>query len=396
MTNSNKLPTPPKHIGRRAGKIFTYHLPDHWIIRSQEDQEDYGVDYEIQLGLENADAVTEDIFKIQLKGINKTKDNLFADINGKKALKYTLKIDKIKHYANLEIPIFLVIVLIETKEIFWVHLQDNKEIKKILEEKANQKTATIHLDKEFKIKKNMINNTDELIDQYRDICVYLWNTKERKLGDYSDHSINSVIELRGKQLFSFVMERYSRDLESDPKKINEHNINEKVKNLLYLTRYLNLNSDQEAYLKAVVGKDDDFYDKFFNEGAFTDIEDYHDEQRLEMINEKFDETDNETDDLQSEYREEVIEKIINDREYWEKLVDEIKTDVKIYDEFLKTFKNRLDLVEIVATSIIKEILDTDSDLQPKFKSISEEFKQELDELKEKYKEELKKIVGNLI
>jgi len=38
-----------KEIGRRAGRIFEFNLPDNWLFRSQEDQEDYGIDGEIEI-----------------------------------------------------------------------------------------------------------------------------------------------------------------------------------------------------------------------------------------------------------------------------------------------------------------------------------------------------------
>jgi hypothetical protein len=39
----------PKEIGREAGRLFQSVIPPSWAIRSQEDQEDYGVDYEIYI-----------------------------------------------------------------------------------------------------------------------------------------------------------------------------------------------------------------------------------------------------------------------------------------------------------------------------------------------------------
>lgn len=36
-------------ISDRAGRIFQYHIPDIWIYRHQEDQNDLGIDAEIVL-----------------------------------------------------------------------------------------------------------------------------------------------------------------------------------------------------------------------------------------------------------------------------------------------------------------------------------------------------------
>ncbi len=226
MTNSDKLSTPPKHIGRRAGKIFTYHLPDHWVIRSQEDQEDYGVDYEIQLGLEHADVVTEDIFKIQLKGINEIKENdsYFdkGDYAERKKLKYSLEVDKFRHYANLEIPVFLVVVLIDKKEIFWINLQDNAQIigkDGILNKKAHQKTATIFLTNKFTYDDEGNIEPNELIKKYQEICNFLWSRKSRegKLSEYSENEIDRTINVLENKLFSFILQKY-KNLESDDNK----------------------------------------------------------------------------------------------------------------------------------------------------------------------------------
>lgn len=40
-------------IGTEAGRIFEYNLPSRWIFRSQEDQNGFGNDGEIELKDEN-------------------------------------------------------------------------------------------------------------------------------------------------------------------------------------------------------------------------------------------------------------------------------------------------------------------------------------------------------
>ncbi|WP_154215517.1 DUF4365 domain-containing protein, partial [Vibrio parahaemolyticus] len=59
----------PGEIGEAAGRIFSFYAPLNWIIRSQEDQNDHGIDLEIEL--KNAEGIAlgqESVFKIQLKG----------------------------------------------------------------------------------------------------------------------------------------------------------------------------------------------------------------------------------------------------------------------------------------------------------------------------------------
>jgi hypothetical protein len=47
----------PKEISRRASRIFPKSLPGTWAVRDQQDQEDYGIDYEIEVMTE-ADTAT--------------------------------------------------------------------------------------------------------------------------------------------------------------------------------------------------------------------------------------------------------------------------------------------------------------------------------------------------
>lgn len=56
-------------IGTEAGRIFEYNLPSSWIFRSQEDQNDFGIDGEIELKNKDGKALGKDrVFKVQIKG----------------------------------------------------------------------------------------------------------------------------------------------------------------------------------------------------------------------------------------------------------------------------------------------------------------------------------------
>lgn len=56
-------------IGKEAGRIFEYKLPANWISRSQEDQDDHGIDYEIEIKSSDGKALGKDsVFKVQVKG----------------------------------------------------------------------------------------------------------------------------------------------------------------------------------------------------------------------------------------------------------------------------------------------------------------------------------------
>jgi hypothetical protein len=94
-----------KEIGRKAGRIFEYHLPDHWIFRSQEDQEDYGIDGEVELA-DSSDHATGFIFKAQIKGQKNVKT-----INNGTVVSFSLSVERLKYYMRqIEIPVILVVV----------------------------------------------------------------------------------------------------------------------------------------------------------------------------------------------------------------------------------------------------------------------------------------------
>ncbi|WP_322068181.1 DUF4365 domain-containing protein [Paraburkholderia bannensis] len=132
----------PKEIGRLAGRIFAYHLPPNWAVRSQEDQEDYGIDAEIEV-ISPEDKGTGFIFKAQIKGQKSV--NL---IDQGELVSFDLPIERLAYYMRqIEIPLILVVVDVSTKRAYWTSLQDSEEIAETLRAASNkgQKTATVHL-----------------------------------------------------------------------------------------------------------------------------------------------------------------------------------------------------------------------------------------------------------
>lgn len=256
----------PKHTARRSGRIFQYHIPDHWIIRSQEDQEDYGVDFEIQIAEEDTDAVTPHIFKLQLKGIG-------TDRTESDKATFAMEIGKLKQYEILEIPIFLIVVYTQTKEMFWVNLQNNAEIQNEIKNKITdaqsevnaekwQKTITeiankirknnpnnnvdtqiiakeaknrainslsvsIELPYKFKLADNII-DTKKLEDKFHEIYHYLWKIKPRKFTDFSNQTLNQIENKNATELFWVKIEQLYRQLD----KINAILANEDESNNL--------------------------------------------------------------------------------------------------------------------------------------------------------------------
>lgn len=131
-----------KEIGRKAGRILEFHLPDHWIFRSQEDQEDYGIDGEIELTNEY-DNATGFIFKAQIKG-----QEAVSIIENGTIVSFNLKLERLRYYMQeVEIPVILIVVDVTTNKIFWKSLQDDFQLRESMKLALNnsQKSIAIHI-----------------------------------------------------------------------------------------------------------------------------------------------------------------------------------------------------------------------------------------------------------
>lgn len=105
----------PKQIGRAAGRIFQSSIPINWAYRCQEDQEDYGVDAEIEI-IGDDEKATGFIFKAQIKG----QENV-SIINGGDIASFSLSTERLNYYMNqLDVPIILVVVDVTTKKFIGV------------------------------------------------------------------------------------------------------------------------------------------------------------------------------------------------------------------------------------------------------------------------------------
>lgn len=133
----------PKEIGRLAGRIFGAVVPANWAVRSQEDQEDYGVDYEIELTTPD-DRPTGFIFKIQQKGQLSLPRNVAGD-----TISFSdLPIEKLGYYLHdLKLPILLVVVDVTEQDVFWVQLQGNDHAQAAYDAARahGRKTVTVHI-----------------------------------------------------------------------------------------------------------------------------------------------------------------------------------------------------------------------------------------------------------
>ena len=114
----------PGEIGTEAGRIFEYNLPSNWIFRSQEDQNDHGIDGEIEVKDSNGMAQGKEfVFKVQIKG-----EGTSNFIDNDKKLSFNLKTSRLKYYLSFNIPVILVVVETSSEKIYWISITDNEEL----------------------------------------------------------------------------------------------------------------------------------------------------------------------------------------------------------------------------------------------------------------------------
>jgi len=139
----------PKEIGRAADSVFHSIRPPNWAVRDQQDQEDYGIDYEIEL-MRPGDKPSGFIFKVQQKGAV----NLEIDEATDRIVYSDLKVARMKNYLHeIHIPTILLLVDITTREVFWSSLQGNREIETAYRSavEACQKTMTVRVPRRNKL-----------------------------------------------------------------------------------------------------------------------------------------------------------------------------------------------------------------------------------------------------
>jgi hypothetical protein len=188
-------------IGTEAGRIFEYNLPSNWIFRSQEDQNDFGIDGEIELKDENGKALGKDsVFKVQIKGEENS-----TYINEDKVLSFTLKMERLKYYFEFKVPVILVVVEVSSERIFWLPITNDENLRKKASESGGNESIQIHLPIENTIVRKNEALANEIISAVIDCWDYL-NIKGLKdsIGRYptvSPSSLNKKIEDIGDALF---------------------------------------------------------------------------------------------------------------------------------------------------------------------------------------------------
>jgi hypothetical protein len=129
-----------KEINRESGRFFKALLLPSWAERSQEDQEDYGVDFEIEL-MTPEDKATGFIFKIQLKGTSVAS----YDASGQ-VIYSAASVERFRYYiGELRIPLIFIFCDVTTGDCFWTRVQGNRQLESALSDAVDkdQKTFTI-------------------------------------------------------------------------------------------------------------------------------------------------------------------------------------------------------------------------------------------------------------
>ncbi|ENX23117.1 hypothetical protein F892_02360 [Acinetobacter vivianii] len=127
-------------IGKEAGRIFEYKLPANWIARSQEDQDDHGIDYEIEIKDAEGKALGEDnVFKIQVKG-----EENCSFIKDGQVVSHSIKVERLKYYLSFNIPVILVVVDVTLERVFWLSITDSEIIREQIES-TNDENKSVHL-----------------------------------------------------------------------------------------------------------------------------------------------------------------------------------------------------------------------------------------------------------
>ncbi|GDY25103.1 hypothetical protein AHAT_09930 [Agarivorans sp. Toyoura001] len=133
-------------IGKEAGRIFEYKLPSNWIARSQEDQDDHGIDYEIEIKNSDGKALGKDsVFKVQVKG-----EENCSFINDGGTVSHSIKVDRLKYYLSFNIPVILVVVDVTLERVFWVSVTDSDKIKdQVLDTEDASKSVHLPVENEL-------------------------------------------------------------------------------------------------------------------------------------------------------------------------------------------------------------------------------------------------------
>jgi hypothetical protein len=113
-------------------------LPDEWIIRELTER-DYGIDLYLEIVGKDG-AVTGDLVALQLKSTNSVK------FNDKGLFTYSgIKKSTINYWLGLPVPVFLIVVDLSNKHVYWSSVEINQREGKF---SKDNKTASLSLTKD--------------------------------------------------------------------------------------------------------------------------------------------------------------------------------------------------------------------------------------------------------
>jgi len=200
-----------KEIGRRAGRIFQNAIPANWAYRSQEDQEDYGIDGEIEL-VDEQDHATGFIFKAQIKG-----QESVSIIEEGKTVSFNISCNKLLYYMQqIEAPIILVVVDVTTEIIYWRTLQDDEKLSTALESAVakGQASLSVHLE----ANRQLSGNTHDLLKDVESNMDWLRLHAIKRLSQpvkdilksHSHQSLEEILSQAKKIVFQLRIDKFQR------------------------------------------------------------------------------------------------------------------------------------------------------------------------------------------
>ena len=189
-------------IGTEAGRIFEYNLPSSWIFRSQEDQNDFGIDGEIELKDENGKALGKDsVFKVQIKGEESSRY-----INKGKTLSFTLKLERLKYYFEFKVPVILVVVEVSSEKIYWLPITNDENLRIKASQSGDNESIQIHLP----LENSLARKNDELANKVISSVVDCWDYLNIKGLKESVSRFSSVNPSSLKKILKILVMRYLR------------------------------------------------------------------------------------------------------------------------------------------------------------------------------------------
>jgi hypothetical protein len=138
-----------RDIADRSLPIVKLKCPFGWILRSQEDQNDIGIDCEIEILSNGKSSGT--LIKGQIKGSQRFRtvgDSLYSP---------PIKLERLKYYTRmLRLPVVLFLVDVAEERVWWRVLSEDQEIVKMIEEaeKRSQKSLSIPIPKGSELNHN--------------------------------------------------------------------------------------------------------------------------------------------------------------------------------------------------------------------------------------------------